>query len=68
MDRGHRVLYGLDKRPQVLAIRDETILSSHDTIRIDTKGDDTVIFDTIYRYTIDTDNKTFCKYTNIHTI
>jgi len=28
-------------------IRDETIRSSHDTIRIDTKGDDVVIFDTI---------------------
>jgi len=28
-------------------IRDETIRSSHDTIRIDTKGDDMVIFDTI---------------------
>jgi len=28
-------------------IRDETILSSHDTIRIDTKGDNMVIFDTI---------------------
>ena len=27
--------------------RDETIRSSHDTIRIDTKGDDIVIFDTI---------------------
>ena len=27
--------------------RDETIRSSHDTIRIDTKGDDMVIFDTI---------------------
>jgi len=27
--------------------RDETIRSSHDTIRIDTKGDDMVIYDTI---------------------
>ena len=27
--------------------RDETIRSSHDTIRIDTNGDDMVIFDTI---------------------
>ena len=27
--------------------RDETIRSSHDTIHIDTKGDDMVIFDTI---------------------
>ena len=30
-----------------VATRDETIRSSHDTIRIDTKGDDMVIFDTI---------------------
>jgi len=30
-----------------IKIRDETIRSSHDTIRIDTKGDDMVIFDTI---------------------
>jgi len=28
-------------------IRDETIRSSHDTILIDTKGDDMLIFDTI---------------------
>jgi len=26
---------------------DETIRSSHDTIRIDTKGDDIIIYDTI---------------------
>jgi len=31
----------------VIMNRDETIRSSHDTIRIDTKGDDMVIFDTI---------------------
>ena len=31
----------------MLKTRDETIRSSHDTIRIDTKGDDMVIFDTI---------------------
>jgi len=43
--------------------RDETIRSSHDTIGIDTKGDDMVIFDSI-RY--DTDNN--CKNTNIHNI
>jgi len=43
--------------------RDETIRSSHDTIRIDTKGDDMVIFDSI-RY--DTDNN--CKNMNIHNI
>jgi len=43
--------------------RDETIWSSHDTIRIDTKGDDMVIFNTI-RY--NTDNN--CKNTNIHNV
>jgi len=43
--------------------RDETIRSSHDTIRIDTKGDDMVIFDTV-RY--NTDNN--CKNTNIHNV
>ena len=43
--------------------RDETIQSSHDMIRIDTKGDDMVIFDTI-RY--NTDNN--CKNTNIHNV
>ena len=47
----------------VVICRDETIRSSHDTIRIDTKGDDMVIFDTI-RY--DTDNN--CKNTNIHNV
>ena len=31
----------------IVIIRDETIRSSYDTIRIDTKGDDMVIFDTI---------------------
>jgi len=46
-----------------MTIRDETIRSSHDTIRIDTKGDDMVIVDTI-RY--DTDN-TF-KNRTIHNI
>ena len=44
-------------------IRDETIRSSHDTIRIDTKGDDMVSFDTI-RY--DMDN--IWKNTNIQNI
>jgi len=34
-------------RAQSIKSRDETIRSSHDTIRIDTKGDDMVIFDTI---------------------
>ena len=34
-------------RNQNIKVRDETIRSSHDTIRIDTKGDDMVIFDTI---------------------
>jgi len=48
---------------QVVEIRDETIRSSHDTIRIDTKGDDMVIFDTI-RY--NTDNN--YKITNIHNV
>ena len=43
--------------------RDETISSSHDTIRIDTMGDDMVIFDTI-RY--NTDNN--CKNTNIYNV
>ena len=43
--------------------RDETIRSSHDTICIDTKGDDMVIFDTI-RY--NTDNN--CKNTNIQNV
>jgi len=38
----------------MLITRDETIRSSHATKRIDTKGDDMVIFDTI-RY--DTDNR-----------
>jgi len=45
------------------SIRDETIRSSHDTIRIDTKEDDMVIFDSI-RY--NTDNN--CKNTNIHNV
>jgi len=48
---------------QYKATRDETIWSSHDTIRIDTKGDDMVIFDTI-RY--NTDNN--CKNTNIYNV
>jgi len=43
--------------------RDETIRSSHDTIRINTKCDDMVIFDTI-RYKTD-DN---CKNINIHKV
>ena len=43
--------------------RDETIRSSHDTIRIDTKEDAMVIFDTI-RY--NTDNN--CKNTNIYNV
>ena len=42
-------------------IRDEMIRSSHDTIRIDTKGVDMVIFDTI-RYDTDKNGKN----TNIH--
>jgi len=41
--------------------RDETIWSSHDTIRIDTKGADMIIYDMIY----DTGS---CKNTNIHNI
>ena len=44
-----------------MLIRDETIRSSHDTIRIDTKGDDMVIFDTI-RY--DTIRIIIVKYEN----
>jgi len=43
--------------------RDEMIRSSHDTIRIDTKGDDMVIFNTI-RYNTDSN----CKNTNIHNV
>ena len=33
--------------PSHVKTRDETIRSPHDTIHIDTKGDDMVIFDTI---------------------
>ena len=34
-------------QPTIIIIRDETIRSPHDTIHIDTRGDDMVIFDTI---------------------
>ena len=44
-------------------IRDETIWSSHDTIRIDTKGDDMVIFDTIW---YNTDKHSQCSHIYKH--
>jgi len=44
--------FNVKKGSSSVSCRDETIRSSHDTIRIDTKGDDMVIFDTIRRIII----------------
>jgi len=49
----------MDKKHKVIC-RDETIRSSHDTIRTDTKGDDMIIYDTIRYDTIRYDTGSCC--------